>query len=297
MRPWSQLRPDELTRRVDLPSLLAACTAVAATPVDGGVASLAEHPVWSDRHQGLVWVDIDAGRVLKTSASGLTSELFGSAGTVGAALPTAAGQLIVLASEGALCQAGEGSDPQLIAPPPPPGMRFNDAGLDPAGRLWAGVLPIADPAPGEPLTGELWRCDDAGQWHAEFGEMGCPNGIVWSGEGRTMLCCESDTRQIAAADYDPLTGQATNWRIAWEFCGAGDWVPDGLEWLPDGRLWVAFWGLGVAVRFTTAGVADLVIATQDLRTTSVGTAPDGRIWVTAAAGLSVAAEPSVKMSR
>ncbi len=292
MRSWPQLRPDGRTKRVDLPALLATNPSALARPVDGAVAELGEHPVWSDRHHGLLWVDIDAGRVLQTSAAGVTTELVAVSGTVGAALPTAAGRLVLLASEGALSVADDGSDPQLLATAPPPGMRFNDAGLDAAGRLWAGVLPIEDPAPGEPLTGQLWRLGDGGQWQVEFAEMGCPNGIGWSADGRTMLCCESDSRQIAAADYDPQTGQAANWRVAWEFAGAGDWVPDGLEWLADGRLWVAFWGLGVAVRFTAAGEVDLVLSTEDVRTTSVGTGSDGRIWVTAAAGLSVATEPS-----
>lgn len=292
MRPWSQLRPDELTKRVDLPAVLATTTQVSAEPVPGATAELGEHPVWVPTQAVLIWVDIDTGRVLQTAASGLTEELFGGAGTVGAALPTSTGRLTLLTSEGVLSVTSDGSDPQSLAAAPPPGMRFNDAGLDAAGRLWAGVLPIEDPAPGEPLTGQLWRLDDAGQWQVEFAEMGCPNGIAWSADGRTVLCCESDTRQIAAADYDPNTGRASNWRVAWWFVGAGDWVPDGLEWLPDGRLWVAFWGLGVAVRLTTAGQADLVIGTKDLRTTSVGTGSDGRIWVTTAAGLSVVAAPS-----
>jgi sugar lactone lactonase YvrE len=291
MKPWSQLRPDALTRRVELPPLLAAARLVRAEPVAGAVAELGEHPVWSDRHQVLFWVDIDTGRVLQTSADGATTEVVGVTGTVGAALPTADGRLILLASEAVVSVAADGTDRQFIAPPPPTGMRFNDAALDPSARLWAGVLPIEDPAPGEPLTGQLWRYGDDGRWQVELSEMGCPNGIAWSADGRTLLCCESDTGQIAAADYDSQTGEATNWRVAWEFVGAGEWVPDGVEWLADGRLWVAFWGLGVAVRFTLAGEVDLVIATEDPRTTSVATGEDGRLWVTTAAGLSVAVEP------
>jgi len=292
MKPWSQLRPDELTTRVDVAALLGAVAPVRTESVPGTAAELGEHPVWSAGHDALIWVDIATGRVLKTAASGATEELLRVDGTVGAALPSPEGRLIVLASQGVLSVAPDGSDQRPYAAAPPAGMRFNDAGLDPAGRLWAGVLPIEDPAPGDPLTGELWRLDADGRWQVEFTEMGCPNGIVWSPDGRTMLCCESDTGQIAAADYDPLTGEARNWRIAWAFDALGDGVPDGLEWLADGRLWVAFWGLGVAVRFAPLGRADLVVSTDDARTTSVGTGSDARVWVTTAGGLAIVAEQS-----
>jgi sugar lactone lactonase YvrE len=285
VRPWSQLRSDERTLLIDLPSVLAGADQLQAQPVAGTEAELAEHPVWSSRHDALVWVDITAGRVLQTTASGQTSELFTSAGPVGAALVSPTGRLVLVAAEGVLSLAADGSDVRVLADPPPAGLRFNDAGLDPRGRLWAGVLPLEDPAPGMPLAGELWRLDDDGHWESVFTEMGCPNGIVWSEDARTILCCESDTRRIAAADYDLETGLAANWRVAWEFAGAGDWVPDGLEWLADGRLWIGFWGVGTAARFTPSGKLDQSVGTADLRTTSVATDHDGVTWITAASGL------------
>ncbi|PKQ31747.1 MAG: hypothetical protein CVT62_07935 [Actinobacteria bacterium HGW-Actinobacteria-2] len=285
MRPWSHLRPDASTRQVGVPEVLAAARTLRAEPAGAPATSLGEHPVWSAAHGGLLWVDIEAGRLLRTRDDGATDEVFSGAGTLGAGLPTSQDRLILLSQDGALSVAADGSDPRRIGGAPPAGMRFNDAGLDPRGRVWAGVLPLEDPAPGEIPSGELWRLGDDGQWESVFGEMGCPNGIVWSADGRTVLCCESDSRQIAAADYDPATGQADNWRVAWQFSGDGDWVPDGLEWLSDGRLWVAFWGLGAAVRFSPSGEIDLVARTEDERTTSVATDPSGRVWVTAAGGL------------
>ena len=285
MKPWSHLRPDVATCQVVLSELLAAAPTQWARRVGEVATTLGEHPVWSPAHDGLLWVDIEAGRLLRTRGNGRTDELFGGAGALGAGLPTAEGRIVLLTQQGVLSVAADGSDPQAIAAAPPAGLRFNDAALDPAGRLWAGVLPLEDPAPGEAPSGELWRLDGQGQWQPVFTEMGCPNGIVWSADGRTLLCCESDSRQLAAADYDPATGQATNWRVAWQFSGDGDGVPDGLEWLADGRLWVAFWGLGMAVCFTADGEIDLVVRTEDDRTTSVATDPSGRVWVTAAGGL------------
>jgi len=282
---WAELLPDKDTRRVDLDRLLPVGEARTAEPVPGAQAQLGEHPAWSASLNAVVWVDIDGGRVLATRSDGETSELFALPGTIGAALPGDGPALILLAAPGVLAARPGGDAHRPIGPGPRPGFRFNDAGLDPVGRVWAGVLPLIDPTPGSEPAGALLRLDAAGEWHEEFGSMGCPNGIVWTADGRTMLVCESDSRRIAAADYDVATGQASRWRIAWEFVGDVDAVPDGLEQLPDGRLWIAFWGLGAVVRFDPNGTAEAMILTEDARTTSMCTAPDGTVWVTTAGGL------------
>lgn len=285
MTAWAQLRPDEHTKRVDLDHLLPAGQERTAEPVPGATTRLGEHPTWSTPLNALVWVDIDAGRVLATDVRGATRELFVLPGSIGAALPGDGPELILLSTQGVL-GAVPGSDMhRQIGAGPRQGLRFNDAGLDPAGRVWAGVLPIVDPTQEAEPTGALLRLDAAGEWHEEFGAMGCPNGIVWTADGRTILVCESDSRRIAAADYDVATGLASNWRVAWEFVGEVDAVPDGLELAPDGRLSIAFWGLGAVVRFDPDGTAEATIRTQDVRTTSMCTAPDGTVWVTTAGGL------------
>jgi sugar lactone lactonase YvrE len=257
---------------------------LAAVPVPGAEALLGEHPAWSVTHDSLIWVDIDAGLVHHTTRDGRTTTVWTSTGTIGAALPTLSGDLVLLASEGVLNLAADGSTSAPVAVGPVAGCRFNDAALDPSGRVWAGVMPLEEaPDP----TGELWRLDEAGEWQVVLTGMGCPNGIAWSADGRTMLFCESDTRRLALADYDPIAGQASNWRIGWEFAGSGDWVPDGLELAADGHLWVAFWGLSMAVRFSPDGRAELAVRTEDARTTSITTDPLGDLWVTTASGLSV----------
>lgn len=281
---WGALPVDPAAVHCSLPAALADVRRIEASPVPGATALLGEHPVWSSAHDGLIWVDIDAGLAQLTTIEGLTTTVFTSVGAVGAALPTADGALIVLASEGVLKLTG-GAEPVVLADPPGPGFRFNDAALDPSGRVWAGVLPTNTVEDGVAEQGELWRLDDDGRWQVVLTEMGCPNGIAWSSDGRTMLFCESDSRRLAIADYDPDTGLAADWRIAWQFEGPGDWVPDGVEWLADGRLWIAFWGLSTAVRFAADRRPELAIGTADERATSMTTDPRGELWVTSAAGL------------
>jgi len=281
---WADV-PDAVRLRPRLPDELDGIASATAVRVPGTDARLAEHPAWSESAGGLIWVDIDAGVVHRTTPDGETTTVFSSVGAVGAALPSPDGGLVVLAAEGALAVPADGARPAVLGGPPETGFRFNDAALDPSGRVWAGVLPIEDPPPGGSPQGELWRLDDSGQWEVVLVGLGCPNGIAWSADGRTLVFCESDTRRLAVADYEPASGEASNWRIEWEFDGSGDWVPDGLELRPDGRLWVAFWGLSRVVRFGVDGRPELWVATADAHTTSMTVDPHGNLWVTSAGGL------------
>lgn len=275
---WNSIGADDATIDVDLDQALAAAPQVRARPVPQASAQLGEHPAWSSRLNKLVWVDIDAGLVLATDSGGRTEVLHSGEATIGAALP-AGDDLLVIAADGIRRLDPVTGSTTPWGPATPAGFRYNDAGLDPSGRVWAGTLRLEE-VPGL-ADGEVQLITQDAQ-ATLLGGLACPNGIVWDAAGRTVLVCESDTRVIAAADHAQTP---SNWRAAWRFHGGGDAVPDGLEWRPDGRLWVAFWGLGAALRFTPDGRADVAVRTDDERTTSICTAPDGTVWVTAAGGL------------
>lgn len=270
-------------RTIDLDTVLASTPVVLAEPVPGTTTALGEHPVWEPATGTLLRVDVDAGLVLRHRPDGGDTVVHRASGPVGAALPHDGG-IWVLGADGLVDLEPTGPTARTLGPPPPAHLRFNDAGLAPDGWVWAGVLPIVDPAPHEEPTGALLRLDPVtGTSTTVLTAMGCPNGIVWSGDARTMWVCESDTRRLAVADY--ADGQATGWRVVWQFTGGDGAMPDGMELAPDGRLWIAFWGWGAVVRFGPDGTAELVVLTDDPRTTSMCTAPDGTLWLTTAAGL------------
>lgn len=278
---WDGLAPEG--RVLDLDALAGVPT-VDAVAVPGTQALLGEHPVWSHALDGVVWVDIDAGEVRLHRPQVGTTVLHRATGPVGAALPEPDGTLLVAGADGLVRLDPLAATTTPLAPAPPAGLRFNDAGLAPDGVVWAGVLPLVDPPAGERPTGYVERIDPAdGLVHPALTTMGCPNGIVWTPDGGTVLVCESDTRAIAAATY--ADGRATGWHVVQRFTGATHAVPDGLDLLSDGRLWVAFWGLGAAVLLSPDGAPELVVRTPDERTTSMCTGPDGTLWVTTAAGL------------
>ena len=84
------------------------------------------------------------------------------------------------------------------------GIRFNDAGVDPAGRVWAGSMHIDET---EPL-GELYRLDPGGRLNPVVKNVTVSNGLGWSPDGSRMYYADSPLRRVDVFDYDPATGEA-----------------------------------------------------------------------------------------
>ena len=119
-----------------------------------------------------------------------------------------------------------------------PENRFNDAGCDPRGRLWAGTMHTdadRDRAP----TGALYRLDPGGL--VSFAtDIGIANGLGWSPDGTIMYFAETHLGTIWAYDYDVSTGTPSNRRVLAEVpLDVG--VPDGLTVDSAGRVLVAIW--------------------------------------------------------
>ena len=128
------------------------------------------------------------------------------------------------------------------------GVRFNDAGVDPAGRVWVGSMHVDE---SEPL-GELYRLDAGGVLTTVVKGVTVSNGLGWSPDGARMYYADSPLRRIDVFDYDPATGEAFARRVFADL-SAFDGVPDGLTVDADGCVWVAMWGGGVLRRFTPDG--------------------------------------------
>lgn len=279
-RAWSSI-PAHEARSIDL-SRLGGVPERVARRLPGTSAELGEHPEWNERLGGIVWVDITRGlvRLWDGASDRVLAQLDGP---VGAALSRADGSLI-LASAPQIATVEVGAQARFVGPGPAVGMRFNDASIAADGALWVGEMPLVDvPKP----RGRLIRIERGGSGDREvvFEEMGCPNGIVWPSGGREVLVCESDSRTIARARIDPVSGRASDWNVAYTFRGADDCVPDGLHLDPDGSLWIAIWGLGAAIRVDAVGTVLELVRVEDEHATSICRAPSGALFVTAASGL------------
>jgi sugar lactone lactonase YvrE len=243
-------------------------TSVQAEPVSEAAAVLGEAPYWVPEDSALLWVDIPNGQLFRTEfPSGATQSM--SLGAVSAAFPALGGGILTAGDNRLMLHtppaaAGDTWVSRTVAEVPArEGIRFNDASVDPAGRIWVGSMHIAE---SEPL-GTLYRLDPGRVLTPVVKNVTVSNGIAWSPDGSRMYYADSPLRQVDVFDYDPATGEAFQRRVFADLSGA-DGIPDGLTVDLDGCIWVAMWSGGALRRFTPDGAPDAVIPLPVSRPTS-----------------------------
>jgi sugar lactone lactonase YvrE len=243
-------------------------TSIEAEPVSEVTAVLGEGPYWVPEDSALLWVDIPNGQLFRTEfPSGATQSM--SLGGVSAAFPALGGGILTAGDNRLMLHtppttASDRWVSRTIAEVPArEGIRFNDASVDPAGRIWVGSMHVAE---SEPL-GTLYRLDPGRVLTSVVKGVTVSNGIGWSPDGSRMYYTDSPLRQIDVFDYDPATGEAFQ-RRAFADLSRVDGIPDGLTVDLDGCVWVAMWGGGALRRFTPDGQQDAVIPVPVTRPTS-----------------------------
>ncbi|MFI9113958.1 SMP-30/gluconolactonase/LRE family protein [Streptomyces venezuelae] len=268
-----------------------------AVPCSPPPGRLTEGPVWDDRRQELLWVDIPDGLVHRAALTheaatpdlvGTSTLRFGSA--VGAVQPCASGAL--LAAVGTSLVRLDPDRPveaavELAASVlPGDGLprRMNDAAVDPAGRLLVGSMAY-DESPG---AGSLYRLDGDGLVTL-LDSVTISNGLGWSPDGTRLYYADSPTGRVDVFTYDTGTGTLTDRR---PFAALDRGVPDGLTVDADGRVWVAVWGGGEVLAFAPDGTLHARVEVPAAHVTSCAFAgPDLDVLVitTAKEGLDEAA--------
>jgi sugar lactone lactonase YvrE len=249
-------------------------------------ALLGEGPYWVPEDDCLLWVDIRRGQLHRTyfpSGETVTLDL----GAASAAFPAVAGGILTAGgSKLALhlpAERGEQWSTRVIAEVPArEGVRFNDAGVDPAGRVWVGSMHMGETEP----IGQLLRLDHGGVLTVVVDGITVSNGLGWSPDGSRMYYVDSPVRRVDVFDYDPATGRADH-RRPFADLSAFDGVPDGLTVDADGCVW----GGGVLRRLAPDGSQDSVVAVPVSQPTSCAFGGPGMtdLYVTTASvGLSEA---------
>jgi sugar lactone lactonase YvrE len=233
-------------------------TEAVADPVGDVTAVLGEGPYWVPEDDCLLWVDIPKGRLHRTyfpSGETVTLDL----GAVSAAFPAVGGGILTAGGSRLTLrlppERGVQWTTRLVAEVPArEAVRFNDAGVDPAGRVWVGSMHT-----GETQTlGELYRLDSAGTLTTVLKGVTVSNGLGWSPDGTRMYYVDSPTKRVDVFDYDPSRGEASG-RRPFADLSAFEGIPDGLTVDADGCVWVAIWGGGVLRRLAPDGTQDAVL--------------------------------------
>ncbi len=238
--------------------------ALDATLLVDARAALGEGPLWDAREGCLVWVDILAGVVFLTEASGEPRASFPIGHAVGSAMPADGGGWLLADAMGfGRLTPGGGVTRLLDLLADRPDLRFNDAKCDPAGRAWAGTL-AADMEPG---TGTLYRLDPGPVATPVLQGLTVSNGLGWSPDGRTMWFADSADRRIHGFEFELQPGRPGPDRHGFDL-GLATGKADGLCVDDAGGVWVAIWDGASVRRYTPDGRLDTIVHVPASRVTS-----------------------------
>jgi sugar lactone lactonase YvrE len=166
---------------------------VVSPPVLFGTHSnkLGESPVWDGVNQRLLWVDIVGGEILAADSDGNVTRHWKFNDKVPSFGLCESGRWVVALRKGVHLFDPESEKLTLLVEPgPEPATnRLNDGKVGPDGAFWVGTM---DDRPQREAIGVLYRVTSDGKAETEVEGMFTPNGLAWSGDGRTMF--HSDSR-------------------------------------------------------------------------------------------------------
>jgi sugar lactone lactonase YvrE len=223
----------------------------AFAPVLDFSAALGECPLWSVAEQALYFVDIKRCRIHRfdpaTAALG-TMELPEEVGCIGLAegggfiAGLRSGLWRIDADGKLLRKLADNPEDQAIS-------RFNDGGVDPAGRFIAGTVDETR----EKGIASLYRYDSHGLVRLAEGLL-TSNGVAFSPDGRRLYHSDTLRYTLYTYDYDPATGAATNRRVFARFGSQTDkGRPDGGAVDAEGCYWTALYEGGRVQRYAPDG--------------------------------------------
>lgn len=209
-----------------------------------------EGPLWHPGEQRLYWTDITAGRMFWYEPSSGRHEQCYEGEPVGGMTMQADGALLLFMARGAV-KLWRATNPSQLTTviediPAERHSRFNDVIADPGGRVFCGTMPSPD------SLGRLYRLNTDRTLDVVLVDIGCANGMGFTGDRRHMYFTDSTPREIYVLNYDTATGLLGNQRL-WLCTPEGQGVPDGMTVDAEGCVWSARWDGGCLVRYAPDG--------------------------------------------
>ncbi|MBA3777902.1 MAG: SMP-30/gluconolactonase/LRE family protein [Chloroflexi bacterium] len=248
-------------------------------------AQLGEGPVWDERAQELIWVDIVGQMVHRFRPSDGRVTSLSVPKAVGAVAIRSHGGLVLALEDGFWILDLPDAEPRpfaLLDPPAPGILRMNDGKVDREGRFWAGTTAWDDRA-GDG-AGALYRLDPDGGLRRMLDGVSISNGLDWDPDGRLMYFVDTPTQRIDVFDYDGLSGEIERRRTLVEVPHAAG-APDGLTVDAEGGIWVALWGGSAVHRYTPEGTLErtLHVPASQVSSCAFGGRQLDELYVTTAA--------------
>lgn len=235
--------------------MTAASTVTAELHVDAR-CWLGEGPLWDDRCRRLLWVDIEAGRILWLEMGSSTLQSTDVGSPIGVLALRDDGY--IAAVESGFLQLATDLQPVDVVLPIPRhgrGLRMNDGNVDPRGGFWAGSM-ASDGASGQ---GSLYRLDPDRTVHRVLRGLTISNGLDWDAAGTRMYFADSAEPRVSVFDVEDNYRTIRNRRTFVEIdprVGA----PDGLTVDAEDGVWVAVWGAGRVHGYSADGRLRTVVS-------------------------------------
>ena len=260
-----------------------------AVPIVESSNVLGESALWSADEQSVYWIDGVAAEIHRWEpVAGRHSELkVPLDSTIGMIAATSERSTLVLSHARGLALVNVDTLQLTHLADPERGradIGYNDAKVDPSGRLWAGTFDVNETEP----RGCLWLLENGASPQLMETGMAVVNGPAFSPDGQTVYVSDSVARRILAFDLE--RDRPRNRRVLVEFARE-DGLPDGLAVDAEGCIWCAHWDGGKVTRFSPDGRRMLAVAVPAPRVTSVafgGASRDTLFVTTARYGLSAA---------
>ena len=196
-------------------------------------AQWGEGPIWWK--DALYYVDIEKHKVIRFDpATG--EETFWDVGQrIGTVVPRENGGLLCAGDNGFFFLDPKTGAMTPIADPESdkPNNRFNDGKCSPDGAFFAGTISLVK----QTDDAKLYRLAPDLSLREAFGPVTNSNGIVWSGDGKTVYYIDTPRREILAFHY--VNGELLDPRAVVSTT-AIDASPDGMCIDENDHLWVAF---------------------------------------------------------
>ncbi|XP_060119623.1 regucalcin-like [Heteronotia binoei] len=211
---------------------------------------LGESPVWEEKENSLLFVDITGKKVFRWNS--LTKEIQSvpvDALVSLVSLRKCGGYIITQGTRFASLNWQNKSVTTINhVDEDKSNNRFNDGKVDPAGRLFAGTMGNEiRPAVLERKQGSLFTLFPDHSVVKNFDCVDISNGLDWSLDHRTFFYIDSLSYSVDAFDYDLQTGQLSNRRSIYKM-EKEDSIPDGMSIDTEGKLWIACYNGGRVIR-------------------------------------------------
>jgi sugar lactone lactonase YvrE/DNA-binding IclR family transcriptional regulator len=226
-------------------------------PISSGLAVLptgrdfvGENPVWNDARHKLYWVDVLTPALRWYDPANRTAgKMELPRLTAGIAFDDQ-DRLVCCGQNGLfLLDPESGAIKHLIDPEADrPDNRFNTAGVDPRGRLWAGTMAVNH----EVGRGSIYAIDPDLAVHRRVERVGMPKNVVFDGRGEKLYFTDAAEYAVIRYDYDVSTGAISNRHV---FLAKDDvpGQPGGIAIDAEDHLWVTCVGGWRVCRFDPDG--------------------------------------------